>query len=102
MNPIEQKQLLADILQAAQAGDTAVVSEKITALSEDYGAVSAELTLAKGKVDELAGKNAALQDQNLKLFLKQGAVVIPATPDPEPDKPARFEDLFDPVTGRLK
>ena len=102
MKPEEQKILLSEILVASQAGDTALVSEKITALSEDYGTVNAALVLATSKVNELSGKNTALQEQNLKLFLKQGAVVIPDKTDEDEKKKLDFADLFDPETGKLK
>lgn len=97
----DQKIILADILKAAQAGDTAAVSEKITVLSEDYGTVNAALTLATGKVDELSGKYDAVQKQNLQLFLKMGSPAAPEQVQEENKKPD-FADLFDPTTGKLK
>jgi hypothetical protein len=101
MKPEDQKMILADVLKAAQSGDTAQVSELITKLSEDYGAVNADLVLNTGRVHELTGKVTALQEQNLKLFLKMGDTPIPEQVQDE-DKKLKFEDLFDPKTKKLK
>ena len=102
MKPEDQKIILADILKAAQSGDTATVSEKITELSEDYGKVNADLVLASGKVEELTGKYDAVQKQNLALFLKQAGLPTPEQTQEEETKKADFADLFDPITGKLK
>jgi hypothetical protein len=82
MKPEEQKKILADILSSRD--DQAKVSELLTQLSDDYGAINAESVLAKAEAEKLKKDNESLRDVNMRLFLKVG--VVPAQdPDPEPD-----------------
>ena len=88
---------LAAILAAG--GDVAIVSENVTALSEDYAGMLATSALQSAENMQLKNDKQALIDQNMKLFLKVGAVVE-AEPEVVDTKPT-FESLFD-ENGNLK
>ena len=72
--------MLATLLEAA--ADKSTASDLLTQLSDDYAALLATAALADGEVKRLAGENARLVEQNMRLFLKVGEV-----PDKEPEKP---------------
>lgn len=93
----EHALILANIL--AGAGDPAVISEQVTLLSEDYGSVLASSALQAAENATLRQQNQSLIEQNMKLFLKVGAVPE-ATQEPEEAIPT-FESLFD-ENGNLK
>jgi len=90
---------LAEIL--ANPGDTAMISDSLTAISENYAGMLADSALLSSENERLTAANASLVEQNMKLFLKVGTVVDQPAPVVEEEEVPTFESLFDEM-GNLK
>lgn len=97
----EFNQKLTEIL--ASPGDVASISANLDTVREEHAAVLAAAAAAQNEAEALKKVNQDLIKQNMALFLKVGTDPGDAgSAEQEQDSPPRFEDLFDPKTGKLK
>lgn len=103
MEPAAHKQILQEIM--GNVGNQAKISELLTSLSDDYGAVIAENEKVKEQAAKLTADNQGLRDTNNRLFLRVGhqpAADPAAAAQSENGIPKiKLEDLFN-EKGELK
>lgn len=93
----EHTNLIRDI--RLNLNDEAKVTEMLTQLSDDYGAITADLESTKQTSQELKAQAESLRDVNMKLFLKVGNPIPPDKPSDPNEGKLKFEDLFNEKGG---